>query len=221
VHDQLGVTAENQLTLDYAFRIPVKKSFLQLGLSGGFLHHKTRFSEILPNDNDPVKPAQDATAFLPRVGAGIYFYSKKFYFGASAPNLLAGRYFGSGSSVAGQLASKQAMHGFGMIGAILPMGENVSFRPSAVVKYATNAPIQADANITFFFAKVFGVGAGYRTDDALVFMLEYHSLRKFRAGYAYDLTLSPLKSSNSGSHEIMIGMDLGWGKSNFITPRYF
>ena len=220
-HDQLGVTSENQLTLDYAYRIPVKAGFLSLGLSGGFLHHKVSFSDINPNDADPVKPNVNVAGILPRVGAGIYYYTEKFYVGASAPNFLAGRYFGSGNQVASQLASKQVMHGFGMIGAILPMGSNVSFRPSAVLKYAAHAPIQADANVTFFFAKVIGVGAGYRTSNDLVFMLEYASLRRFRAGYAYDMTLSPLKGTNSGSHELMIGLDLGWGKSNFMTPRYF
>ena len=52
-------------------------------------------------------------------------------------------------------------------------------------------------------------------------MLADQSLRRFRAGYAYDLALSPLRGSNSGSHELMIGIDLGWGKANFMTPRYF
>ncbi len=220
-HDQLGVTSENQLSLDYAYRIPVKKGFLSLAIRGGFLHHKVNFSEINPNDVDPIKPGQDAAGILPRAGAGIYYYTKKFYVGASAPNFLAGRYFSTGNSVASQLASTQVMHGFGMIGATLPMGKNVMFRPSAVVKYAPNSPIQADGNITFFFKKVFGVGAGYRTGDALVFMLEYQSQRRFRAGYAYDMTLSQLSGTNSGSHELMIGLDLGWGKSNFMTPRYF
>lgn len=220
-HDRLGVTSENILALDYAYKIPIKAGFLSLGLSGGFLHHKVNFTEINPKDTDPVLPGQNAAAILPRVGAGLYYHTEKFYVGASAPNFLAGRYYGSGNQIAGQLASKQVMHSFGMIGAILPMGENVSFRPSAVVKYVPHAPISADFNATFFFAKVIGVGAGYRTNDALVFMLEYASLRKFRAGYAFDMTLSQLRGTNSGSHELMIGLDLGWGKSNFMTPRYF
>ena len=87
---------------------------------------------------------------------------------------------------------------FGMIGAILPLGSNVSFRPSAVWKYAPHAPMTIDVNATMFFAKVFGVGVGYRTTDALIFMLEFQSKRHFRMGYAYDMTLSPLRSTNSG-----------------------
>jgi len=219
--DHIGVTAQNNLAFSYAYRMPVGKGFLNLGASAGAMQYKTRFSQINPADADPSKPSVDASAILPRVGTGAYFYTPKFYAGFSVPNLLAGRYFGSGNQTAGQLASKQSMHMFGMLGAILPLGDKVSFRPSAVLKYVPSAPMQIDVNATMFFAKVIGVGVGYRTADAMVFMLEFQSARRFRAGYAYDLTLSPLKNYNSGSHELMIGIDLGWGKANFMTPRYF
>jgi type IX secretion system PorP/SprF family membrane protein len=108
-----------------------------------------------------------------------------------------------------------------MLGAILPLGENVSLRPSAVIKMVPHAPLTVDVNATMFFAKVIGVGVGYRTSKDLIFMLEFQSKRRFRMGYAFDMTLSPLRTSNSGSHELMIGLDLGWGKTNFMTPRYF
>lgn len=219
--DHLGVTSTSNISLSYAYRLPIGPGFLNLGLSGGVMQYKTRFSMVNPVDPDPIKPGVDASALLPRVGAGAYFYTPKFYAGLSLPNLLAGRYFGTGNPDAGLIASKQSMHFFTMVGAVLPLGESVSFRPSMVFKMVPHAPMQLDLNTTFFFKKVIGVGVGYRTADALVFMLEYQSMRRFRAGYAFDLTLSPLRSFNSGSHELMIGIDLGWGKANFMTPRYF
>lgn len=219
--DHLGVTSTSNISLSYAYSMSVGPGFLNLGLNGGVMQYKTRFSQVTPPDPDPVKPDVDASALLPRVGAGAYFHTPKFYAGFSVPNLLAGRYFGSGNSTAGLVASKQSLHFFTMAGVVLPMGEAVSFRPSMVFKVVPHAPMQLDLNTTFFFKKVFGVGVGYRTGDALVFMLEYQSLRRFRAGYAFDMTLSPLRSFNSGSHELMIGIDLGWGKANFMTPRYF
>jgi type IX secretion system PorP/SprF family membrane protein len=220
-HDRIGVTQQSNLAFSYAYRIPVSKGFLSLGLDAGLLQYKVNFAEINPVDQDPSKPSVNVSALLPRAGAGAYFYTNKFYAGVSAPNLLAGRYFGSSNQTAGQLASKQSMHLFGMLGAILPLGNAVSFRPSGVVKYAAGAPMQIDLNATLFFAKVIGVGVGYRNTDAMIFMLEYQSKRRFRAGYAYDMTLSPLRTVTSGSHELMIGIDLGWGKANFMTPRYF
>ncbi len=219
--DHLGVTSTSNLALSYAYRLPVGTGFLNLGLNAGVMQYKTKFSEVHPMDPDPIKPNVDVSALLPRAGAGAYFHTPKFFAGFSVPNLLAGRYFGTSNPTAGLLASKQSMHFFTMAGAILPMGSNVSFRPSAVLKMVPHSPMQVDINTTFFFAKVLGIGVGYRTSDALVFMLEYQSLRRFRAGYAFDMTLSPLRNTNSGSHELMIGVDLGWGKANFMTPRYF
>ena len=44
--DHVGVTAQTNLNLSYAYRIPVGAGFLNLGLSAGFMHYKTRFSQI-------------------------------------------------------------------------------------------------------------------------------------------------------------------------------
>ncbi len=67
-NDRLGVTTQSKLALSYAYRIPVGKGFLNLGLSAGFLQYKTRFSEINPIDVDPSKPLVNASALLPRAG---------------------------------------------------------------------------------------------------------------------------------------------------------
>jgi type IX secretion system PorP/SprF family membrane protein len=217
--DHLGLTNQTNFTLNYAYRIAVRKGFFQAGLSGGILYYKTKFSQLVTTQIDPNIPS-DAATLRPRAGLGLYYYNPKFYVGVSTPNIINGKYY-SHNSVAGNLESKQSLHAFAMMGAILPLGKAVSLRPSAVVKYAAHSPLQVDANLTIFFAKTIGVGVGYRTTDALVFMLEYTSPRRFRMGYAYDMTLSPLKTTNSGSHELMIGLDIGWGKSNFLTPRYF
>jgi type IX secretion system PorP/SprF family membrane protein len=218
-NDRLGLTSQTNFALDYAYRLPVRKGFFQAGLCAGFLYYKTNFSQMQTAQVDPNMPA-DAATIRPQAGVGLYYYTPKFFVGVSSPNILMGKYYG-GNSAASQLTSKQSLHAFAMIGAMLPIGSAVSIRPSAVFKYVPSSPWQIDANMTFFFAKVIGVGAGYRTTDALVFMLEYASKRRFRMGYSYDMTLSPLKTTNSGSHEIMIGLDLGWGKANFLTPRYF
>ena len=49
----------------------------------------------------------------------------------------------------------------------------------------------------------------------------YHFSHQFRAGYAYDYTLSDLGDYNTGSHEIMINYDLDFLGKGFRTPRLF
>ena len=112
-------------------------------------------------------------------------------------------------------------HYFVMAGGILPLSDNVDFRPSGMFKMTANAPSTFDLNATFFFKKTFGVGTGYRWGDGLVFMLEYFSPKYFRFGYAFDYSLKEVQSVSAGSHEFMVGLDLNWGRSRFLTPRYF
>ncbi len=65
------------------------------------------------------------------------------------------------------------------------------------------------------------LGAGYRTGDALVAMMEYQVTPQLRIGYAYDMTTSKLRTYTTGSHEIMLGLDFGKDLIRIKTPRYF
>ncbi|MFN4932372.1 MAG: type IX secretion system membrane protein PorP/SprF [Bacteroidota bacterium] len=43
----------------------------------------------------------------------------------------------------------------------------------------------------------------------------------FRVGYAYDYSTTAINRYSSGSHEIMIGIDLGHDIMKSKNPRYF
>ena len=221
VHDRLGITRQNFLYGSYAFRFPLGPGRLALGLQGGMTQFQNRYSDIITINPDQINPGVNLTAFLPTFGTGVYFQTERFYLGLSAPNLLAGKYFRYKNQVAQQLASSQKVHYFGTIGVVLPLGENVEFKPSVVAKWVQNAPLELDFNANFLFKQRIWLGAGYRTGDALLFMFEYFHPGGLRIGYAYDLTLTKLRTVNSGSHEIMLGFDLAPRKTKIITPRYF
>ena len=57
--------------------------------------------------------------------------------------------------------------------------------------------------------------------DAVVGMIEYQVSHLLRVGYAYDMTTSMLRSYSGGSHEVMLGLDLGKDPIRIKTPRYF
>jgi len=221
VHDRIGVVAQNFLELSYAYRLPVLNGQLAFGLSGGFTNYTNRFSEITTRDPDQVLPPTDVTAWLPRVGTGLYYNHEKFYFGLSSPNFLAGRYFRYNNDLVQDIADTQRAHYYVMVGGLVALAEDVDFRPSSTFKYVDNAPASIDFNGTVFFSKTFGVGAGYRTSREVLFMLEYISPRYVRFGYAFDYPLNGIQRASAGSHEFMLGVDLKWGRSRFLTPRFF
>ena len=91
-----------------------------------------------------------------------------------------------------------------------------------MVKYAQNAPVNADLNANFLFNNKIWLGASYRTgNNTLVFMIELQATSNFKIGYSYDATMGGLKSYNQGSHEIMLGYDLNLFRPRVLTPRYF
>ena len=98
---------------------------------------------------------------------------------------------------------------------------DVVIKPSVLVKYVQNAPVEADFNVNVLFAQVLWVGGSYRTGDSFVALLELQLTKKFRLGYSYDFTTTDVKNYSAGSHEIMIGYDFGYDIMKVKTPRYF
>ena len=221
VHDRLGITRQNFVYGSYAYRLPLGPGKLALGLQGGFTQFQNQYSDVVLINPDLINPGVNLSAVLPTFGTGVYYNTERFYLGLSAPNLLAGEYFRYKDQTTQLVASTQKMHYFGTMGVVIPLSEQVEFKPSVVAKWVHNAPLEFDFNASFLLRERIWVGAGYRTGDALIFMAQYHHHNGLRIGYAYDLTLTKLRQVNTGSHEIMLGLDLAPRKTKIITPRYF
>ena len=90
-----------------------------------------------------------------------------------------------------------------------------------MLKYLPCMPLNFDVNSSILLNKVLWVGGSYRSTKNIVLLLEYNVNDHLRMGYSYDFDLSPLRSANSGSHEIFLGTDLNINKKSPSTsPRY-
>jgi len=66
------------------------------------------------------------------------------------------------------------------------------------------------------------LGASFRTNAAVAFLVEVNITKSLSIGYSYDIWFNTLQGYNKGSHEIRIGYDFDlFGKSRMLTPRYF
>ncbi|UCG27460.1 MAG: PorP/SprF family type IX secretion system membrane protein, partial [Bacteroidales bacterium] len=101
------------------------------------------------------------------------------------------------------LEQRQVRHYFLHGGYIFDINEQFSLEPSALMKLIEAGVFQADINVRVTYQDIVSFGLSYRTSDAIVVQLGYQ-YEDLLIGYAYDITLSDVRTSSSGSHEIML-----------------
>ncbi len=221
LNDHIGVTNRTDFMGSYAYHIPTGRGKLALGLQAGATYFRAKLTDLIYWDQDDEVFAADIQSnLLPNAGAGIYYYSRNFYAGLSVPQLLD---YDPGKSLSFDIKQvpHQTRHYFLHTGYVIEASEDFKIKPSVLVKYVPNAPVEVDMNVNFLFNNIFWIGGSYRTNDAVVALVEYQLTRKLRLGYSYDFTLTELKNYSSGSHEIMLGYDFGYDIMKMKTPRYF
>ena len=84
------------------------------------------------------------------------------------------------------------------------------------------APISFDLTTNVLINNFLEFGIGYRFGDGLSGLVNFSVTKSIRIGYAYDYTISNLGDFNSGSHEIILLIDLSkLGNGYDKSPRFF
>jgi len=220
--DKLGVEKADGANLMLSTHIQVsEKGILSGGLSLGLMNYRIDLMNVQGRFT-PSDPAFYANfnIWLPDVGLGIYYNTDKFYAGLSVPNVLKSRLSAFDVMNSG-IQKVNSTHLFFTTGYVFSVNDEVKIKPSTMNKAVSGAPIEADLNTNVWLKDVIGLGFSYRTGDAMVGMAEAQINENLRVGYAYDMTISPLKYYNNGSHEMMVRYEFGNNKSKVKSTRYF
>lgn len=217
--DAIGPVSSTGLSLQYAYRIKLDANrTLAFGLQGAMDYYRTNFAALRLEDySDNSFAQQDIRRWMPNAGAGLYLNGKHSYLGAAIPRLINNRL----SPIKADTVAHQTRHYFITGGLLFDIGPNVKFRPSTLLKFSNGGGPSLDLNASFLFKEKLWLGASWRSEDAMVFMVELWPTSQLRIGYAYDLTTSALRHYNSGSHELSIGFDFAFKKGKVVSPRYF
>ena len=224
-HDNIGVTDKTDAYLNYAYHLKMNDNLhLGLGIRGGVSFYSARLQDLIYWDqNDKVFPQETQSNTLPNFGAGAYLYSRLYYVGIACPNLLS---FSPDRPVtlnSDKLKNipNQVRHYYITGGYVFEFSEDFVLKPSTMVKYTYNAPVEVDINVNALLAGAFWIGASYRTGDSFIGIIGYDITRQLHLGYAYDFTTTDIKDYSSGTHEITLGYDFGYDIMKMKTPRYF
>ncbi len=220
-HDKIGVTKQTDILATYSYYIKLGPGKLSFGAKGGVSNYTSTVSELTVWDQDDKVFANDKkSAWLPKFGAGAYYYTKNFYAGLAIPTLLA---YDSRNSFNLDISKSSFVrrHYFINAGYVIGVNDQIKIKPSVLVKYQKAAPLEGDINLNVFLNDIFCIGVSYRTGDAILAIVQYQINNRMGVGYSFDYTTSKLSKFNSGSHEIMLSYAFGEDVIKIKTPRYF
>lgn len=217
--DEIGPTIDQGIMGTYAYRIQTSRGWFSMGIQGGIKYFDYDWGMISTQFPDETFQPQDIRRISPDFNLGVYYQSNRFFAGISSKQLLENEY-GVIEYEGKSSFSRLSRHFYAMSGAAIPLNDKMVFRPSFLVKYVKNAPVQTDINGSILFNDIFWVGMSYRFNRALTFLAEIHLSKAIRLGYSFDLYVNDLQLHNKGSHEIRLGFDFP-KKTRMKTPRYF
>ncbi len=221
-HDMIGVSRDMEMAAHYAYRIRTgDNGHLAFGLKAGLSIYSARLGDLVYWDaQDAVYQTAIDNATVGKFGFGLYWNDERSFIGISVPTITA-----ADGSLTTDLATAPdhyfTQHYYLNAGHVIALNEDFDLKPSMLLKYQQKAPPEVDLNLNVLFKERFWLGAGYRTGDAVVGLVEFQVNHLMRVGYAYDLNTSGLRQYNGGSHEVMLGIDLGREPIMIKNPRYF
>ncbi|MBI9058780.1 type IX secretion system membrane protein PorP/SprF [Labilibaculum sp. DW002] len=221
INDELGPVKQNSVYADFAYQLKLsERGTLAMGIKGGFDMIQIDLMNLTLNEQNDASFSSDFQEdFILNFGLGLYYYTPRYYLGVSIPRMLKNNYDDDGVNTT-SLGYKER-HYFITAGALFDINENVKFKPSILSKIVWNAPVSLDLSANFILNDKLWLGAAYRIDDAMSFLIHYQISEQLRVGYAFDLTESELRRYNNGTHEIMVAFDFQFNKKKVMTPRYF
>lgn len=227
MHEQIDIRNRSQLYFNYAFRFPVAGGTMSFGLKAGAFFENQDLSRILLEDpDDPYFTRVPESVVLPNFGFGMYYYSNRFYLGASVPLLTDYRIDTLSSKYVAEF-NVMAYNYLFTAGALLISSRPFKWKPSVLMKIQPySESYQFDINSSFIlFDDFLWVGASYRTDlentgPAIIGLVEIQLSDQLLIGYSYDYTLSKLNNYLNGSHEIYIRYEF-FKRIHAANPRYF
>jgi len=212
-----GTIQTSMLGASYSYYLKVNRKFrLMFGTQAAYYQKYLDWSQLTFGDMiDPRRGFIYQTGDVPRgngrrgffdVSAGMVGFTKNFYFGVAAHHLNRP----DESLILGQ--SRLPIKVTGHLGANIKIGQRGRYSSSTILSpniiYQYQNGFQQLNIGAYLKYESFTIGAWYRNRDAFILTVGI-TTDKYRVGYSYDLTVSPLGNGVSGgSHEVSLGINL-------------
>lgn len=204
--DITGPTRRNGFSLSYSYHFNITSEVkLSFAVNGGVLSYGVDGTEInFKDQSDRLASQSQERNIFPDAGFSFYLYAPKYFFGASAPQLIQNQldFQGSVSDPSGRLTNHYFITG----SYTFDVNDNINVEPSMLLKYVNPIPMQYEFSVRGIYQKAAWLGFSYRQSDAIVLLGGYTFQDSFSIGYSYDLIHSAIANYSTGTHEITLSI---------------
>lgn len=219
INDAIGPARETTLDVNGSYSVQAsEKGYLSFGLKIGGRLFSVDPGKGNPKHRDDNELPTIKNKPFPTIGAGIYYYTNKFYIGASVPNFIRTEHYNRKIN-AGSVGVER-FHMFGIVGYVFDLTQTIKFKPATLVKAVAGSPLSLDASANFLFNNKFVAGVAWRWGDSISALIGLQVSNRFYMGYSYDLTTSNYANYNSGTHEIVLRLNF-FKEHGIVSPRFF
>ena len=212
VYDKVYVLNESHLYGDISYAIRLNdESTLSFGLkTGGSFINVDLQSLGITND---ALFSSNINEFKFNMGAGVFFYTDKFYASFSTLNLLGNRYYTREGSTVN--SANESPIFYASSGYKFQAGDQIELKPSFLIRYANGEPMSTDLSLGALYNKQIELGISYRLNNSIAGLLQMRINDNTKIGYTYESYLTNTSQYLSGSHEISLTFDLGKGRYGY------
>jgi type IX secretion system PorP/SprF family membrane protein len=217
INDKVGVTSQQEVSLNYSYKLRLPKFILSMGLKLGFNTVKNSYDDLYLDEVNDANFQDIGTAFLPVVGFGAYLKAHDYYVGLSLPQL---HKFVNKKYKDYKIDQQRTIFLTG--GYIFNIDEDFKIRPSVLTKTQFKGVFEMDLNANVYYKDDYCFGLSYKSLNSLAIILEIGIKKTYYIGYSYDIATSNMIKHQSGTHEFSVNVYLNKkDKTKIVNPRYF
>jgi len=229
IHTEFGQSKDTYFNLDYSYTLPVSEyDKISFGLKGGIVNRNVNFQNLdFFQDNDPAFQGNLRSQIRPSFGLGVYYNKEAFYLGLSALNILEN--YQLNTNVSGDdEAFSHDITSYLIMGYVYNLNESLKLKPTLLLKYIPNIPLQVDVSLNGLINDKIVVGMGYRFKAAFSALLGFHINDSTVLGLSYDRDSNKriaIIDGNNGTIEVFFKFNLfneakGTSKDK-MPPRFY
>jgi type IX secretion system PorP/SprF family membrane protein len=208
VLDKAGPISRLDANVTYAYHLQLSGTLnLSVGAAVGLTRVGLDINALsLEDPNDPALNNTIVSQIKPDLSLGTWLYGARFFAGASVQQILPQKL--AFTSDPNYQTGKEVPHIFLTAGYKVFLAENISAIPSVMIKYVSPTPMSVDLNMKVALKDRIWIGGSYRHKDSFSAMAGLNISQLLNLSYSYDFTTSQLNKVSSGSHEIVLGLQL-------------